>query len=154
MTVYEVLFAKPVKLMLPLVLLQVVGLTSVPWAIVGHAQYGAVTGSVLTQILPSVTVRVILVPFVMPVTDQTFPEVFATVPEVLVTVPELTVTPTIQVSISGLQVAEVVTAMVGKAEAEATAELVQALMQPVTLFFVRTDTVTELPAVMLVVVYW
>ena len=38
--------------------------------------------------------------------------------------------------------------------AEATAEFVQALVQPVEVFLDRTDTVTELPAVMLVVVYW
>ena len=101
--------------MLPFVPLQVVGLKSVPWAMVGHAQNGAVTGSVLKQPLPSVTVRVIFVPFAIPVTDQTFPRVFVTVPEVLVTVPELTVTPTDQVSISGLQAAGVVTAIVGKA---------------------------------------
>ena len=86
-----------------------------PWAMVGHAQNGAVTGNVLTQTLLSVNVRVIFVPFVIPVTDQIFPKVLVTVPEVLVSVPELTVTPTDQVSISGLQAAGVVMAMVGNA---------------------------------------
>jgi hypothetical protein len=57
-----------------------------------HEQVGAVTTTVFSQPLASVTLTVIFKPDKTPVIDQTLLPVFVTVPELLVTVPEFTVT--------------------------------------------------------------
>ena len=82
-------------------------------AITGQLQFGAVTGNVFKQPLPSVTVSVIAVPDGTELIDHTLPPRSVTVPKVLVNTPELTVAPTEYVNKSVAHVAAVVIVIVG-----------------------------------------